>query len=452
MASAGELARGHDNTGGMKLSIVRERDLSGKTEDMWVAATGLFESAVRRRASDIHIRVGQDGHTRIFFRIHNDLEFVEEHSIRYGDLLCAAIHQETTAASEQVFGNAPRSHAWVSGRALPSCLDGIRVTTSPQVGGNIMVLHLLYDDAGMGDLNDLGFEEEQINAIDFMKQRVTGLMVVAGPTGSGKSTTLQRVLGAVARESAGRKHIVTVESPPEYPIPGAVQILIADAADEETRQLGLRRSIAASMQLDPDIIMLSEIRDSEVARLALRAAQAGQPVWTTMRANNALGIIDRFGSLGVTIEELADPSTLGGLICQRLVKVLCPHCKKPLIEHLGKFNSRDAARVMAVLDLKNVHVSGDGCEHCNHTGTVGRTVVAETIVIDNQLMRLVRGSDRIGAIEYVRREQSSMSMLGHAIRKINAGLIDPFHAESVVGALHTHIIERDHRIFPEELK
>lgn len=436
------------------MTIVCEHNQSSKTEDMWGAAVALFESAVSKRASDIHIRVGQDARTKIFFRIHGDLSLVSEHSIRYGDLLCAAVHQETGDASEQLFGGSPRSHVWVSGRALPDFLDGIRVATAPQLGGNIMVLHLLYDDTGVSDLRDLGFDEEQVNAIEFMKQRATGMIVVAGPGGSGKSTTLKRVLNSVVRESGGRKHIVMVENPPEYPVPGAVQMLaegrFVGSGEEGTRSL--RHFVGAAMELDPDIIMLPEVRDSDGAQTAIYAAQSGQPVWTTMRANNALGIIDRFDSLGVPVEALADPGTIGGLICQRLVKVLCPHCKKLLIERLGTFNGRDTARVMAVLDLQNVHVAGDGCEHCNHTGTVGRTVVAETIVVDNQLMRFIRSSERIGAIEYVRREQSAMSMLGHAIKKINAGIVDPFHAESVVGALHAHIIERDHRILPEELR
>lgn len=436
------------------MTIVREHNQSGKTEDMWEVAAALFESAVSKRASDIHIRVGHDARTRIFLRIHGDLSLFSEHSIRYGDLLCAAIHQETCAASEQLFGGSPRSHVWVSGRVLPSFLDGIRVATATQMGGNIMVLHLLYDDAGVSELRDLGFDEEQVNAIEFMKQRATGMMVVAGPGGSGKSTTLQRVLNSVVRESGGRKHIVIIESAPEYPVPGAVQMLTEGpvAGSGENGARSLRRSVEVAMELDPDIIMLPEVRDSDGARMAIGVAQSGQPVWTTMRANNALGIIDRFDSMGVSVEALSDPGTIGGLICQRLVKVLCPHCKKPLIERLGTFNSRDTARVMAVLDLQNVHVAGDGCEHCNHTGTVGRTVVAETIVVDNQLMRFIRSSERIGAIEYVRREQSTMSMLGHAIKKINAGIVDPFHAESVVGALHAHIIERDHRILPEELR
>ncbi len=422
--------------------------------DMQRAAANLFLRAVRRRASDIHIRVSQKYRTRIYFRVHNDLEFIEEHPFTYGDLLCTTIYQAMADVRDATFEKLSRQDARISDRdKIPSNLDGIRIATSPQVGGYIMVLRLLYNDtSNTVDLQGLGYEEEQVASVEFMKKRPTGMMVIAGPTGSGKSTTLQRVLGAIIQESMGRKHIITVEDPPEYPIPDAVQTPVTNAGTEEERSHEYQKAIKAAMRLDPDIIMLSEVRDTPSARLVVQAAMTGHQVWTTLHANNALAIIDRMRDLGVALELLTDPTIVGGLVCQRLVKVLCPHCKKPLTEHVNSYDARDITRMMSVLDMKNVYVLGEGCEHCGNSGTIGRSVVAETIVTDNQLMKLVRAGDRIAAIEYVRREQGIMSMLDHAIRKVNAGLVDPFQAEGVVGALNAGLIERDHRVAPEEIR
>lgn len=440
------------------LSVVRAcyegAEQTEEHSDMQRAAAMLFHRAVKSRASDIHIRVSDKTSTRIFFRIHNDLEFIEEHPFQYGDQLCTTIFQAMADVSDSTFEKLSPQDARISDKSkIPASLDGIRVATSPQVGGYIMVLRLLYNDTSDNlDLGSLGYSAEQIAAVEYMKKRPTGVMIIAGPTGSGKSTTLQRVLGSIIKESLGRKHIITVEDPPEYPIPGAVQTPVTNADTEEQRSREYQKAIKAAMRLDPDIIMLSEVRDNPTARLVIQAAMTGHQVWTTVHANTALAIIDRLRDLGVAGELLSDPTVVGGLVCQRLVKVLCPSCKKPLMGNLGNFRREDVERVMSVLDIKNVHVLGDGCEKCKGSGTIGRTVVAETIITDNSLMKFIRNGDRIGAIEYVRREQNVKSMLDHAIQKINAGLIDPFQAEDVVGALNAGVIDRDHRVTPEEIR
>lgn len=440
------------------LSVVKScYDGSVKSEeysDMQRAATLLFQRAVKSRASDIHIRVSHKDNTRVFFRVHNDLEFIEEHPFQYGDQLCTTIFQAMADVSDSTFEKLSPQDARISDKKkLPAMLDGIRVATSPQVGGYIMVLRLLYNDTSDDlDLEKLGYDKVQVNAIEYMKKRPTGVMVIAGPTGSGKSTTLQRTLGSIIRDSMGRKHIITVEDPPEYPIPGAVQTPVANVNTEEERSREYQKAIKAAMRLDPDIIMLSEVRDNPTARLVIQAAMTGHQVWTTVHANSALAVIDRLRDLGVAHELLSDPSVVGGLICQRLVKVLCPHCKKPLMDHVGDFDRNDVTRIMSVIDINKAHVLGDGCGNCNMSGTVGRTVVAEVIVTDNELMKFIRNGDRIGAIDYVRREQAVLSMLDHAILKINAGIIDPFQAEDVVGSLNAVVIERDHRVTPEEIR
>ncbi len=429
-------------------------DTQVEHSDMQKAAFSLFEKGVDERASDIHIRVSKRGRTQIFFRIHNDLKFVTEHPYEYGNQLCSTIYQAMADVSDSTFEQLSRQDARISEKGkIPDSLDGIRVATSPQVDGYIMVLRLLYNDTNTDlSLTNLGFAPEQDNAVEYMKKRPTGVIIIGGPTGSGKSTTLQRVLGSVIHETGGRKHIITVEDPPEYPILGAVQTPVTNANSEEERSSEYQKAIKAAMRLDPDIIMLSEVRDQPTARLVIQAAMTGHQVWTTVHANSALAIINRMMDLGVQPELLSDPTVVAGLICQRLVKKLCPHCKKPLAEHMNDFDQKDIKRFMSVLTINNVYIQGEGCKTCKGSGTSGRTVVAETIVTDNTLMKFIKEGDRIGAIDYVRREQAGKSMLEHAIEKINAGEVDPFLAEDIVGALTAGMIELDHRITPVEIK
>lgn len=421
-------------------SLVQE-----KHSDMQMAARALFDLGVHMRASDIHIRVSKKYRAQIFFRVHNDLEFVEEHPYEYGDKLCSTIYQAMADVSDSTFEQMSRQDARISERSkLPSKLDGIRIATTPQVDGYIMVLRLLYNDTSDDlDLGKLGYAPEQIDSIERMKKRPTGVIVIGGPTGSGKSTTLQRILGSIIKETQGRKHIITVEDPPEYPIKGAVQTPVANAHTEEERSREFQKAIKASMRLDPDIIMLSEVRDNPTARLVVQAAMTGHQVWTTVHANSDLAILDRMRDLGVHQDLLCDPTIISGLICQRLVKKLCPHCKVPLSDKIPECQQSDIRRFMSVLDIENVYVQGEGCEACRGSGILGRTVVAEAVLTDNTLMGLIKSGDKLAAIRYIRRDLGSISMLRHAIQKINTGTVDPFQAEDVVGPLDTADFENE---------
>lgn len=407
--------------------------------NMQVAAIQLFDRAVEARASDIHIRVSSRNRTQILFRVHNDLTFVEEHTYEFGDQLCTTIFQAMADVSDATFEKMSRQDARISERSkIPRNLDGIRIATSPQVDGYIVVLRLLYNDAVKDlDLSRLGFDANQSAAVETLKKKPTGVVLIGGPTGSGKSTTLQRILSSIISVSQGRKHVITVEDPPEYPILGAVQTPVTNADSEEDRAREYQKAIKAAMRLDPDIIMISEVRDNPTGRLAVQAAMTGHQVWTTVHANSALAIIDRLIDLGVSHALITDPTIVAGLVCQRLVKQLCLHCRQPLSDHLHDFEARTQARFMRVLNVGSVFVQGPGCSHCKNSGTTGRTVVAETIVTDERLMSFLRQNDRMGAYEYIRKELGVISMLEHAIQKINDGLIDPLQAEDVVGPLST---------------
>ena len=405
--------------------------------EMQRIATEIFRKAVLKRASDIHIRVATKTKTTILFRIHNDLEQQQEHPSSWGKFLCSAIYTAMSDISDATYEELSRQDGRISSRdKLPPGLDGIRIATTPQVDGNLMVLRLLYNDANQSnDICRLGYAQDQKDLVSLMKRRPTGINIIAGPTGSGKSTTLQRTLLSIHEDCKGTKHIITVEDPPEYPMAGIVQTPVANANTEEERSAAFQEAIKSSMRLDPNVIMIGEMRDTPSARLGIQAAMTGHQVWTTVHANSAFAILDRMIDMGVPLNTMTDPTIVTGLICQRLLKVLCPKCKKPLTNVIHNYSNEDQERVLSVIDLSTAHAKGDGCPNCGDSGIVGRTVVAEVIVPDQVMMGFFKRGNKERAIEHWR-ARGGRSMLDLAIQKINAGICDPFLAEDEVGPLN----------------
>ena len=412
-----------------------------KTE-MQQYAAALFARAVSMKASDIHIRVSERGRCQILFRIHNDLTQIEQHPYSFAHALCLTIYNSMADVADATFEEGSRQDARIGSKGkLPQGLDGIRIATTPMVDGFVMVLRMLYDASGASnDLRELGYNSNQTARIAFLKRRPTGLNLVAGPTGSGKSTTLQRTLASLIEETKGTRHVITVEDPPEYPIPGAIQTPVTNAHTEELRAEAFQQAIKGAMRVDPDIIMIGEIRDTPSARLAFQAAMTGHQVWSTLHANGAFHTIDRLVDLGVSLDMMTDPAILSGMICQRLLKTLCT-CRRPFKsmfdhykEHRPSFDE-DLNRITSVLDIDDVYVQGPGCVACNQSGVAGRTVVAEVVVTDNTMMNLIHAGKLNEAVEYWKREHKGITMVEHAILKAQKGLVDPLLSESIVGPL-----------------
>jgi general secretion pathway protein E len=404
---------------------------------MQVTAKDLLSKACRDRASDIHIRVKKT-RTEIYFRIHNDLQKVGEQTREYGERLLATLYGVMTSVSDTTYKPTERQDASISARdKLPQMLYGVRIATAPASEGGLMVLRLLYNDAGEdNDLRRLGFSDQQAKLIQRMKDQPIGMNIISGPTGSGKSTTLQRILAGEIAESGEKIHVLTVEDPIEYPIDGAIQTAVTNASSEEDRSRMFSAAISNAMRLDPDTIMIGEIRDRASAQTALRASMTGHQVWTTVHANSALAIVDRLVDLDLPISMVADHGVVTGLISQRLVKLLCPHCKKNMMEHRHEVPEAVLARVQlaAGAELHNVCIAGPGCEHCRQRGTTGRTVVAEVIAPDAQFYDHLRAGHKVKAIAYWL-EQGGETLLEHTIGKVAAGLLDPRMAEKTVGYL-----------------
>ncbi len=416
-------------------------DGSGKRQEhsmMQVTAKELLNKACRERASDIHIRVKRNS-TEIYFRIHNDLIRVGSQTSEYGERLLATLYGAMTSVSDSSYKPTERQDASIADRdKLPPLLYGVRIATAPTNEGTVMVMRLLYNDAGDTiDLRPLGFSDGHAELLQRLKEQPTGMNIISGPTGSGKSTTLQRVLTGAIQEADYKLHVLTVEDPVEYPIDGAVQTSVTNAGSEEERSRMFSAAISNAMRLDPDTIMIGEMRDKASAQSALRASMTGHQVWTTVHANSAMAIVDRLIDLGLPMSMVADHMVVTGLISQRLVKLLCPHCKVRLREQPQALPAAALARVRQAVGaaFDQVCIAGPGCEHCREQGTAGRTVVAEVITPDAEFFNYVRAGEKGQALEYWRRQLGGQTLQEHAIAKIQAGLVDPRMAEKVVGHL-----------------
>jgi type II secretory ATPase GspE/PulE/Tfp pilus assembly ATPase PilB-like protein len=403
-------------------------------------AKDLLSAACAAQASDIHIRVKQLG-TEVYFRIHNDLERIGGHTREYGERLLATLYGAMASVSDNAYKPTERQDAAIADRdKLPERLIGVRIATTPTSEGWLMVLRLLYNDAGETlDLCQLGFTPAQAAVLQTLRGQPTGMNLISGPAGSGKSTTLQRVLlGQLAQQGHGL-HVITVEDPVEYPIAGAVQTPLVNAASEEDRARLFSAAIVNAMRLDPDTIMIGEIRDAASARSALRAAMTGHQVWSSVHANNAVGIVDRLEDIGLPLRMVADPTIITGLISQRLVKRLCPGCCQPVDSAAAR--QRPSPELMERLrdllgeDLGHVRLAGAGCVACGGRGTIGRTVLAEVISPDETFCALLRAGDKAGALRHWLDAMGGLTMVSHAVEKVREGLVDPVMAERAVGRL-----------------
>lgn len=258
----------------------------------------------------------------------------------------------------------------------------IRVSSLPTLHGEKIVLRLLGSDASDIDINKLGFSENQFSNYHKAFQRPNGIILISGPTGSGKTTTLYATLKEL---NDNIRNILTIEDPIEYTLEGINQVQL-----KEKIGLDFATALRTFLRQDPDIIMVGEIRDIETAKMATRAALTGHLVLSTIHTNSALGIISRLVEMGVSPYLIAD--TLNVAVAQRLVRVLCPSCKSETTvesDHPNKMLFDD-------LGIKS-YSEPVGCSKCYNTGYKGRKAIYEVVPIDYEIASLIKnhGTDQL---------------------------------------------------------
>src|SRR4051812_11005286 len=283
-----------------------------------------------------------------------------------------------------------------------------RVSTIPTVGGEKVVMRLLDEGSKTFEFQHLGMSERDLKSIQTLIDRPHGMIVVTGPTGSGKSTTMYAILSQLNSVS---RNIVTVEDPVEYRLPGINQV----ASDNE-HGLGFANALKYIMRQDPDVIMVGEIRDHETASTAVQAALTGHLLISTLHANDAIGAIARLNDLGVDNFKIG--GALLGSIAQRLLRSICPHCKEPveLNEQLLKALSKDAS-----VPADAVFYRGRGCKKCVGTGYSGRIPIYEIMIVTPAMAEAVENGLTATKLRQIATSEGMVELAAAGMEQVLAG-------------------------------
>lgn len=360
----------------------------------------LLAQSLKEGASDIHIEP-YEKHMIVRFRIDGVLREILRPKRILAPLLVSRIKvMARLDIAEKRLPQDGRISLKIAGRAVD-----VRVSTMPTGQGERVVMRLLDKQAGRLSLEQLGMESRALAGMDRIIHKPHGVLLVTGPTGSGKSTTLY---ASLMRINDNQRNIMTVEDPIEYTLDGVSQTNVNSKVD-----MSFARGLRAILRQDPDVVMVGEIRDLETAEIAVQASLTGHLVMSTLHTNTAVGAVTRLRDMGV--EPFLLSSSLLGVLAQRLVRVLCPHCKEE--------------KVASEVDCRTLGLSPEnppmlyhpnGCDHCGHTGYLGRTGIYELMEVDETLRVMIHD----GAGEHVMEEHShkdSQSIFQDGIRRVLAG-------------------------------
>ena len=348
----------------------------------------LFTQAVRDQASDIHLEAFET-HSVVRYRVDGTLrDIVSPRRALHNALVSRIKIMASLDIAEKRMPQDGRIALRVGGRAID-----VRVSTLPTGHGERVVLRLLDKEAGRLELGRLGMAPDVLQGLDALIHLPHGIVLVTGPTGSGKTTTLYAALG---RLDAGTTNILTVEDPIEYDLPGIGQTQINARID-----LSFASALRAILRQDPDVIMVGEIRDLETAEIAVQASLTGHLVMATLHTNDAVSAVTRLIDMGVEPFLLA--STLRGVLAQRLVRKLCAHCRLPQADGTAAWNPA-------------------GCAACSHTGYSGRTGVHELFVLDDGLRTLIHEGEGEQALRTAARRAGMRSLYDDAQRWVVQGV------------------------------
>lgn len=350
----------------------------------------LLTQAIKENASDIHVE-SFESRLVVRFRVDGVLREVFEPKRALAPLIVSRIKvMAKLDIAEKRLPQDGRISIRIAGRAVD-----VRVSTIPTGQGERVVMRLLDKQAGRLNLEQLGMEAGSRELFDKLIHRPHGIVLVTGPTGSGKTTTLY---AGLTRINNKQRNIMTVEDPIEYYLDGIGQTNVNTKVD-----MTFARGLRAILRQDPDVVMVGEIRDLETAEIAVQSSLTGHLVLSTLHTNSAVGAVTRLRDMGV--EPFLLSSTLLGVLAQRLVRRLCPHCKKP-------YQPTEVDIDTFGFDRNNLPAiySADGCEQCNHNGYIGRTGIYELVMVDDTMRTMVHDGASEQELEaHARRKTASIS-------------------------------------------
>ncbi|MCW3071746.1 MAG: ral secretion pathway protein GspE [Bacteroidetes bacterium] len=360
----------------------------------------LITEAKNLGSSDIHIEVYEE---KCRIRIRIDGHLIERYAVNKSDY-------PTLINKIKIKGNLD-----ISEKRLPQ--DGriffktetlridIRVSVLPTLHGEKIVLRLLNNDPSNIDIRQLGFSRKEFDDYSEGIRKPHGIILISGPTGSGKTTTLYATLKVLNKE---RSNIITIEDPIEYTLEGVNQVQM-----KEDIGLTFAAALRSFLRQDPDVIMLGEIRDAETAQMAIRAALTGHLVLSTIHTNSAWGTVSRLLDMGVPSFLLA--GTLNTTVAQRLVRLLCESCKKSV-----EFSATLFPRNFNAQKAPGMHYVASGCKDCHYTGYKGRKALYEVIPVDYELAENIKNNTF--GIEALLKERKISSLSENALKLFEQGL------------------------------
>ncbi len=360
--------------------------------------------AVRVKASDVHFEPFRD-RMRVRLRVDGVLKTVRElPSSKIPPVISRLKIMASLDIAEKRLPQDGRIMVRLGGKEID-----IRVSTLPTYFGERVVLRLLSKESILYSTRELGLLPEDYELFSNLIKTPHGILLVTGPTGSGKTTTLYASLSEINREEI---NIITVEDPVEYQLNGISQVQVKP-------EIGLTfaSALRSILRQDPDVIMVGEIRDRETAEIAIQAALTGHLVFSTLHTNDAPSSVTRLVDMG--IEPFLVASSVVGVVAQRLVRKVCPYCREPYTP------TPQELKDLGITDYTGEFFRGKGCEHCMGTGYLGRTAIYEILVVDKEIKRLIlegRDSDEIKEVA-VNRGMKTLRMDGAL--KVKMGITTP---------------------------
>ncbi len=356
----------------------------------------LLSEAIKENASDIHIEPFE---TRLVVRFRTDgvlREILQPRRVLAPLLISRIKVMAKLDIAEKRLPQDGRISLRIAGRAVD-----VRVSTIPSGHGERVVLRLLDKQAGRLDLQQIGMSTAILTNLQTMLQKVYGVIMVTGPTGSGKTTSLYGMLNHLNDHS---RNIMTVEDPIEYYLDGIAQTQVNTKVN-----MTFARGLRAILRQDPDVVMVGEIRDVETAQIAIQASLTGHLVLSTLHTNTAIGAITRLRDMG--IEPFLLASSIIGLMSQRLVRLLCQHCKQVYIPNAVEM------RELKLTTTPELY-KAEGCSNCNSLGYKGRTGIYELVNVDSTLRNMIH--DSVGQHE-LENYVNAQSIYQDGIKRLLAG-------------------------------
>ena len=386
-----------------------------KSEDTVVELVNrIISKAIETNATDIHIEPGKNT-TRVKYRIDGILKLVHVFSRKIHESL--VIRLKVLSGLDISESRLPQEGAFSFEYAKNKKAD-IRVSTFPTILGEAVVLRILKTFGNLPRLAELGFSQEEIDKIEALSRHPYGMILISGPTGSGKTTTLYAILGSLF---SLQKSIITIEDPPEIQWELVKQVKV-------NPKTGLTFPVAlrSVLRQDPDIILIGEIRDYETADIAVKLAQTGHLILATVHANTSTDVPSRLQNLGVASENLA--SVLLGVISQRLVRKLCNHCRTP------RLLSEQEKTLLGFTRKREVEVwESSGCPKCSYTGYLGRTVVSEIFIPDEEILERIAKKESSVVLRRLALKKGMKTMWDNAVDKVLSGITTIEEVERVLG-------------------